>query len=143
MRHPYRAAPDRAFWERAVARDYTPADVTRGGAPLLRRADRVASAGSCFAANIVPQLEAAGFRYVRTEQPHPALAATHVEALSYHKFSAAYGNIYTARHLLQLLQRALAAFAHSRIAGTRRTQWSMHSDPAWLFRPRPTANSTC
>ncbi|MGG5820737.1 GSCFA domain-containing protein [Falsiroseomonas sp. HW251] len=110
MRHPYRAAPDRAFWERAVARDFSPGAVVPSGPPMIRGGERVASAGSCFAANIVPYLEAAGIAYVRTEQPHPALAATHVEALSYHKFSAAYGNVYTPRHLLQLVQRALGHF---------------------------------
>jgi hypothetical protein len=110
MRHPYKAAPDRAFWERAVARGFSAPDVVQGVTPMIRRGERVASAGSCFAANIVPYLEAVGIPYVRTEQPHPALAATHVEALSYHKFSAAYGNVYTPRHLLQLLQRALGRF---------------------------------
>ncbi len=73
---------------------------------LLRRGDRVMSAGSCFAANIVPYLEKSGFSYVRTETRHPLLRVP-AENFGYDNFSAAYGNIYTTRQLLQLLYRAL------------------------------------
>ena len=110
MDHPYRVAPDRAFWARAVATAWSPASLARASAPLLTRGETVASAGSCFAANIVPYLEAAGIDYVRTETPPPAFRDVYVEAFGYHRFSAAYGHIYTARHLLQLLQRALGMF---------------------------------
>lgn len=68
------------------------------------------SAGSCFASNLVPWLERAGIEYVRTETPHPALAAL-PENLGYRNFSAAYGNIYTARQFAQLLERATGRFA--------------------------------
>jgi len=110
MDHPYRSAPDRAFWARAVASGFSPAALARTSAPLLSRGEKLASAGSCFAANLVPYLEAAGIGYVRTEMPPPAFRDVYVEAFGYHRFSAAYGNIYTARHLLQLLQRALGMF---------------------------------
>jgi hypothetical protein len=102
---PYRTAPDRAFWSRSVAQNYAPSALA-GDAPILRRGDRVMSAGSCFAANIVPYLEQSGFAYVRTEQPHPLLRVP-PETLGYAKFSAAYGNIYTARQLVQLVDRAM------------------------------------
>jgi hypothetical protein len=47
---------------------------------------------------------------VRTERPHPAFA--HLpENLGYRGFSAGYGNIYTARLLRQLYERATGAFA--------------------------------
>jgi hypothetical protein len=65
--------------------------------------------GSCFASNIVPHIEAAGFDYVRTEAPHPQVA--HLpENLGYRNFSAAYGNVYTVRQMLQLVQRSLGLF---------------------------------
>ncbi|WP_426955931.1 GSCFA domain-containing protein [Muricoccus radiodurans] len=110
MQHPYKALPDRHFWGRSVSRDFAPEALVAGSAPLVTRGEAVMSAGSCFAANIVPYLERAGFAYVRTEQPHPAFAKIHREALGYHKFSAAYGNLYTTRQLLQLLQRARGTF---------------------------------
>lgn len=86
------------------------------------------SAGSCFAANLVPYLEANGFCYVRTE-PMTTRLGVEPEALSYGKFSAAYGNLYTPRQLLQLLQRALGQFHPVK------DRW--HSDGAVIdtFRP--------
>ncbi len=108
--HPYRSQPDRAFWARSVAKDFSAADVYAGPTPLLTREDRIISAGSCFASNLVPYLEAEGFTYLRTETPPPRLA--HLpENLGYRNFSAAYGNIYTARQFLQLVERALGLFS--------------------------------
>src|SRR4051794_2682723 len=66
MDHPYKSSPDRAFWKRAFAPGWDKAPFM-DCAPLLRRGERVASAGSCFAANIVPYLERAGFNYVRRD----------------------------------------------------------------------------
>lgn len=108
--HPYKAAPDHAFWERAVARNFSPAALLNPVRPLVAKGENVMSAGSCFAANLVPYLERAGIKYVRTEQPHPLFARVHIENFSYQKFSAAYGNIYTSRHLLQMIQRVLGSF---------------------------------
>jgi hypothetical protein len=106
---PYSTAADTAFWSRAVSRRFDAADLISSGDRLLQREDRVMTAGSCFAANIIPYLERAGITHVRTEQRHPLLNAP-PEALGYDSFSAAYGNVYTARQLLQLLQRALGVF---------------------------------
>jgi hypothetical protein len=107
--HPYRNYPNRAYWSRSVAHDFDPAAVPTADVPLLRQDDRVASMGSCFASNLVPHIERAGFEYVRTEQPHPQLADL-PERLGYRDFSAAYGNLYTVRQMLQLLQRSRGAF---------------------------------
>ena len=102
---PYTQQPKDAFWSRAVARDWTPQSLFKGSAPLLVPGDRVASAGSCFAANIVPHLEAAGFEYVRTE----TIEATD-DRFFYARYSAAFGNIYTARQFRQLVERSLGRF---------------------------------
>lgn len=110
MRHPYENAPARAFWSRSVAADWDPA-TTVTGAPLIRSGDKVVSAGSCFAANMVPHLETAGFSYVRTERRHPRFIGVAPESFSYGKFSAGYGNIYTARQLVQLVERCLCRFS--------------------------------
>lgn len=110
MTHPYRAFPLKAFWSRSVARNFDPAEIYEGERPLLRAGMKVVSAGSCFAANLVPFLERNGFTYVKTESGPPLLGLPG-ENLSYGKFSAAYGNMYTPRQLKQLLLRALGRFA--------------------------------
>ncbi len=108
--HPYRSLPPTAFWSRSVSTGFSATDVAASDQPLLRPGDRVMSAGSCFASNLIPWIEAAGLEYVRTENPHPAFA--HLpENLGYRNFSAAYGNLYTARQLRQLLERCLGLFA--------------------------------
>ncbi|HVB18637.1 MAG TPA: GSCFA domain-containing protein [Stellaceae bacterium] len=112
--HPYKSAPKSSFWSRAVAADWSPAEVVQVAGSreiLIRKGDRVVSAGSCFASNIVPYLEKAGLTYLRTETTHPAFQDLEPEPLGYAKFSAAYGNIYTARQLLQLLKRSLKTFS--------------------------------
>ncbi len=107
--HPYKSQPDRAFWSRSVAQNFNALQVPSTTGPLLRYDDDIVSAGSCFASNVIPWLEPGGLHYVRTETPHPALA--HLgENLGYRSFSAAYGNIYTARQLRQMLDRACGAF---------------------------------
>ena len=108
--HPYRAQPDSAFWSRAITDGFASRDLVQSGGTILRRDDRVVSAGSCFASNLVPWLERSGITYIRTETVHPLFADTE-EHLGYRNFSAAYGNVYTARHLRQLLERATGAFA--------------------------------
>jgi GSCFA family len=109
--HPYKSAPKSSFWSRAVATDWCPSEVLGSHRLLIQKGDRVVSAGSCFASNLVPYLEKVGLTYLRTEAMHPAFHGLEPEALGYAKFSAAYGNIYTARQLLQLLKRCLKTFS--------------------------------
>ena len=110
MKSPYDSAPARAFWSRAVSRKWEPTDLVTKGDPFVRRGEKVVSAGSCFAANLVPYLENSGFRYLQTEVPPPAFTEIMADNFSYDKFSARYGNIYTVRQLLQLMKRALGQF---------------------------------
>ncbi len=108
--HPYEAAPARAFWRRSVSTGFSGAELLEPSEPLVRLGERVATAGSCFAANIAPYLERAGLSHLRVEMRHPAFGNATREAPGYEHFSAAYGNIYTARQLLQLLRRSLGRF---------------------------------
>ncbi|MBT9293160.1 GSCFA domain-containing protein [Prosthecodimorpha staleyi] len=67
----------------------------------------IAAAGSCFAQHIGRHLKTSGFSYVDTEpSPHwmPAEAAP---KFGYGIYSARFGNIYSPRQLLQLMDRAL------------------------------------
>jgi len=108
--HPYKTAADRAFWSRSVSANFNLRTLVGAREPLIRRGDKVVSAGSCFASNLVPYLEKSGLNYFRTEKMHPAFAHAAADNFGYSKFSAAYGNIYTVRQLLQLLRRALDQF---------------------------------
>lgn len=110
MAHPYRSLPPRQFWAKAVSDNYDPSAVGSHVVPLIRADDKIVTAGSCFAANLIPYLESAGLSYLKTEYTHSLYEKIPPENLSYGKFSAGYGNIYTARQLLQLLRRALGEF---------------------------------
>ncbi|UYW30167.1 GSCFA domain-containing protein [Methylorubrum extorquens] len=110
MLHPYKNYPYTSFWSKSVVYDFDPTSIILPDSPLLRRTDKVMSAGSCFAANIVPYIEAAGLEYIRTEKKHPIHQRCPPENYGYENFSAAYGHIYTVRQLLQLIKRALGLF---------------------------------
>ncbi len=107
--HPYQNAPDRSFFRRSVSSGLDVRQLVDHDGPLIRPGEPVASAGSCFASRLVPYLEAQ-FEYLRTERRNPAFSNIRPENLGYDDFSAAYGNIYTPRHLLQLLRRCLRSF---------------------------------
>jgi hypothetical protein len=70
----------------------------------------VATAGSCFAQHIARYLKNTGFNYYVAERGHPILPERFRQANNYGLFSARYGNIYTARQLLQLFERAYGLF---------------------------------
>ncbi|MCB1396215.1 MAG: GSCFA domain-containing protein [Rhodobacter sp.] len=110
MTHPYDRQPDRAFWRRAIG-TRTPEDI---GDWYVRRfpldGKRIATAGSCFAQHIGRRLKEAGFDYVDLEPAPQMLAPGEAGDWGYGLYSARYGNIYTSRQLLQLLQRATGQF---------------------------------
>lgn len=108
--HPYRDLPDSAFWRRSVAGRGPVVDPLAGDFLRLARDDKVATAGSCFAQNIARHLKASGFNFLVTESAHPIVPAAAAERHGYGQYSARYGNIYTARQLLQLFDRAYGAF---------------------------------
>jgi hypothetical protein len=103
--HPYSDLPDTSFWKQSISM-VAAADIDPVLTPAwqIGRKDRVATAGSCFAQHISKRLRGAGFRYMVAETG-PADAASG-EQRGFYDFSARYGNIYTARQLLQLFDRA-------------------------------------
>ena len=109
--HPYKSLPDKAFWRRTVAAPPA-ADVDPVGEfnLTIEPDTKVATAGSCFAQHIARYLKKSGYNYFIAEQGHPHLSEAVLEANNYGLFSARYGNIYTARQLWQLFQRAYGRF---------------------------------
>lgn len=109
--HPYRDLPASAYWRRSVAGQGPAIDPLAGPFLSLGRDDKVATAGSCFAQHIARHLRKSGFNFLVTESAHPIVPAEAAARHAYDQFSARYGNIYTARQLLQLFDRAYDAFA--------------------------------
>ncbi len=109
LSHPYSALPDTALWKQAVAN--IPADQLDpvSNVPFrISRSDKVATAGSCFAQHISKRIRSSGFQFLVTERSDSVCEEGNEHA-SY-DFSARYGNIYTARQLLQLFDRAFGHF---------------------------------
>lgn len=109
--HPYKNAPAHRFWRSAVASPApTEVDPVVDFGVKIDPSTRVATAGSCFAQHIARYLRNSGYNYYVTEAGHPILPESVRNANNYGVFSARYGNIYTARQLLQLFQRAYHLF---------------------------------
>lgn len=126
--HPYRMMPDTAFWSRSVTENFSLTSLVSGNEPVLTETDRVMSVGSCFASHLVTWIEAAGLTYVRTEPPHDSFRDL-PENLGYRGFSAAYGNLYTPRQILQLLERCLGTFV------PEEDRWHINGQVIDPFRP--------
>ena len=109
--HPYKSLPDKAFWRRSVAQPPMDEVDPVGTFNLHLTPDmKVATAGSCFAQHIARHLKASGFNYYVAEKGHPILPETVLSDHGYGLFSARYGNLYTARQLWQLIERAYGRF---------------------------------
>ena len=110
-RTPYSELPDHHFWKRAIscvpAEDVDPVVSVQF---RLSRSTKVATAGSCFAQHISKTLQRQGFNYYVAEAGGH-LPLDEAQKRHYGVFSARFGNLYTARQLLQLFERAQGAFA--------------------------------
>jgi hypothetical protein len=108
MTNPYHGRPDYTFWRQGVSDN-----AASGVDPVVRAPfsigpdDLIATAGSCFAQHISRTLLQRGLHYLVTETFSPHCG---VENENYGVFPARFGNIYTARQLLQLFDRAYDVF---------------------------------
>lgn len=100
MTNPYADLPDDAFWRTGVVDRLPEMPCPIPGKTFAMRAGaRVATAGSCFAQNLGPFLNAsASAEFLQSEDIAPGQPV----------FSALYGNIYTMRQLLQLFEEAFS-----------------------------------
>lgn len=105
--NPYSSLPASAYWRSAVAETGATPDTTYFTPKWpITRENRIATAGSCFAQHIGRRLKSAGYTVLDAE-PAPALLPPerHMDH-GYGIYSARYGNVYTARQMLQLAQEA-------------------------------------
>jgi hypothetical protein len=128
--HPYKTFPDHSFWKQSIS-EVPAGDVDPVTSPrfLINVNDKVATAGSCFAQHISKQLRSGGFHFLVTEQPSSEDTVKY--SRGFYDFSARYGNVYTARQLLQLFDRAFGYFQPLEQVWTRSD--GGFCDP---FRPR-------
>lgn len=105
--NPYRGLPARAYWRTAVQERHF-FDLDELCEPLrLNKLDRIATAGSCFAQHIGRHLRESGAGYMDMEPRPDFLAERDEKRFGFGIYSCRYGNVYTARQLLQLAQEAL------------------------------------
>jgi hypothetical protein len=68
------------------------------------------TAGSCFAQHVGRTLTESGYHVIDTEPLPPFVPAKVAQKHGYQLYSARYGNVYTMRQFLQLLQEAFGTF---------------------------------
>ncbi|MEP5728261.1 MAG: GSCFA domain-containing protein [Sulfitobacter sp.] len=108
MTHPYTDLPADAFWRTAVAEPLS-GEVSGLWSPKwpVTRADKIATAGSCFAQHIGRALSARDYAWTDFEPAPPFLRGSQAAKFNYGVFSFRTGNIYTPRMLNQWLDLAL------------------------------------
>jgi hypothetical protein len=110
-RHPYQGLPDRQFWSQDPAlADFTQFDPVSFVPFKISRSERIVTAGSCFAQHVGRHLSEVGYQHFIAEPAHPIVPSDIAARFNYGVYSCRYGNIYTARQLLQLLHRAYGVF---------------------------------
>jgi len=112
MTNPYENRDGSQFWNTGVAKQ----DFLRPIHNLYRKKYplatdmRIATAGSCFAQHIGRHLKQRGFNLLDVEPAPRGLQPEDQPRFGYSIYSARFGNIYTARQLLQLAKEAFGLF---------------------------------
>lgn len=107
MVSPYSDLNEKAFWRRAVADlgGDSHSSIYEPKWPITRNL-KVSTAGSCFAQHIGKRLHNDGFTVLDMEPAPQWLPKPIHSVFGYGIYSARYGNIYTARQMLQLSKEA-------------------------------------
>lgn len=128
---PYDSLPRQHFWKAsAQLADEVAVDFDFGRKFTFEAADAFATAGSCFAQHFARHLAARGGNLLVPEDRHPLIPADSEHG--FRTFSARYGNIYTVRHLRELIEQAL---------GLRDAicEFAKRKDGRWVDMVRPRA----
>lgn len=119
-KNPYVGLPARSYWKTGVAtKSFLDLDDLYRAKFQVRREDRLATFGSCFAQHIGRRFKEGGFRFMDAEPAPPSLPSQEHTRWGYGLYSARYGNVYTARQMRQLFERAFGRFTPTRhVLGT-------------------------
>jgi hypothetical protein len=107
MKTPYSDLPPERYWKTGVAEAH-PSTIKN----LYRKkftisaTDKIATAGSCFAQHVARHMRNRGYNILDVEPPIDGTPPDLAQKYGYMIYSGRYGNIYTARQMLQLLQDA-------------------------------------
>lgn len=117
--NPYAGLPAHQRWKLAVAKpDARDLDPMVSCEITIGKDDRVATAGSCFAQHISRALTEHGYHFYNVENGK-GLPKDEAIARNFGVFSARFGNIYTVRQLVQLLDRSEGRFCPQETAWQR------------------------
>jgi GSCFA family/Polysaccharide biosynthesis enzyme WcbI len=110
--NPYANLPNFQFWKKSLA-TVAMDEVDPVTQPNFKvdRGQKIATAGSCFAQHIARTLSRNGFNYFVAEPAQAGMTAEAAHASNYGVFSARYGNVYTVRQLLQLIDRVFGRYS--------------------------------
>ena len=117
MTNPYEKLPATKFWKTGVAQA-NPYSLENIYTPkfIISPEDKIATAGSCFAQHITKHLKSRKFNVLDMEPAPPGLPKDSHQKFGYSTYSARYGNIYTARQLLQLIREVSEKFVADNFA---------------------------
>lgn len=105
--NPYRGLPAYQYWSSGVSNiglgQFDPVTSVKFRIDLK---DTISTLGSCFAQHLARHIQNSGFKYLVTEPLRIGGEQTEISSAMAHQFSARYGNVYTVRQALQLLDRA-------------------------------------
>lgn len=109
-RNPYRGLPEASYWRTGIVKQspLEPKSLYRKKF-IISPEDAIAAAGSCFAQHITRNMRArSGFKVMDCE-PAPsgiALSEEDMSNYSYKQYTCRYGNLYTVRQFVQLIEEA-------------------------------------
>lgn len=102
MTNPYQFLPASSFWRKAVSdKNFLEISDLWTSKYSISFADKIITAGSCFAQHISNAMREAGYRWVNYEQGPDFLLPEQLKLLNYGIYSFRTGNIYTVRALRQ------------------------------------------
>lgn len=123
MVSPYQNRPQRSFWKSAVAGVSEALPELYNKRFTITRKDRIAAAGSCFAQHILTNLVSRKYNIIDVEPPPQGLSLERARSFGYGIYSARYGNIYTARQMLQLAQECFGLFEPTDVVWTKNSRY--------------------
>jgi hypothetical protein len=112
---PYRSLPDQAFWKFCRSSENFATNLIYAPKFPITPDLGITTAGSCFAQNIGRYLRASEADLLDAEPAPEGLSANNQHRFGYGLYSGRYGNIYSAKQLMQLVEEVISQHARTDI----------------------------